>query len=329
MQEAIKKTEVAGERVETQAEKDRRLEELAQIITAYNDVTDKLQKSHETLKGEVLRLRGELASTNAQLQRSKRLSALGEMAAGIAHEIRNPLAAIQLYASMVEEDLEAEEMNRELAVDNTKKIVSAVRGLNGIVNDVLSFAREIEVDRQHVFVSDVFDRVIDAHLPAIVEGDVRVERDDFELADLMLNVDGNLLHQALLNLVRNAVDAMGEIEGERVLRTGVKVDEENEFVVLSVSDTGEGIDDEAIDRIFNPFFTTRNTGTGLGLAIVHRLVEAHGGAIVVSNQEGAVFQVNLPLEECVVSEAEEGQQAEGERASAELTETMKLGVTDE
>ena len=304
LQDAAVQVEMSQEQAEAQAEKDRRLEELAQIITAYNDVTDKLQKSHETLKGEVLRLRSELASTNAQLQRSKRLSALGEMAAGIAHEIRNPLAAIQLYASMVSEDLDAEQMNRELAVDNTKKIVSAVRGLNGIVNDVLSFAREIEVDQRETFAGVLFDGAVAAHLPAIEEAGVCVKRDD-AADELCVRVDGQLMGQVLLNLLRNAVDALAEADGDRVVRLDAKVNENEGVVSLIVADNGPGIDEQAVDRIFNPFFTTRNTGTGLGLAIVHRIVEAHAGGIVVGRDQelgGAKFELQLPLKETLVRE---------------------------
>ncbi|QQE11184.1 GHKL domain-containing protein [Planctomycetota bacterium] len=333
MSEVVEQVEAIGE--ETQ--EDPRLKDLAQIINAYNDVTDKLQQSHEKLKGEVLRLREELASTNAQLQRSKRLSALGEMAAGIAHEIRNPLAAIQLYASMVEEDLggvDGEVSNRELAVDNTRKIASAVRGLNGIVNDVLSFAREIELERQDVYVVDLFDKVIESHLPGIEQAGVVVERDDFEWADVMLRVDEGMIGQAILNLVRNAVDAMSEVEGERVLRTNVELRDDEKLVVLSVRDSGSGIDEDDVDRIFNPFFTTRNAGTGLGLAIVHRIVDAHGGGIVVRNDGGAVFELNLPMGECMPSDASveviEGVFEDCEKSQAESCGmNIQDGVRDE
>ncbi|WP_432799448.1 sensor histidine kinase [Poriferisphaera sp. WC338] len=297
-----------------------RMDDLAQIIEAYNNVTDKLQHSHEKLQSEVLRLREELASTNAQLQRSKRLSALGEMAAGIAHEIRNPLAAIQLYAQMVQEDLglsvKGEMVDNNLMIDNTGKIVSAVRGLNGIVNDVLSFAREIQIERGDVCVGALLGGAIEAHFPAIDAAGVTVMRDDLEHADLMLQVDEQLMGQVLVNLVRNAVDAMADWEGDRVLRLGVRFDESESVVVLSVSDSGPGIDGDAVDRIFNPFFTTRNTGTGLGLAIVHRIVEAHGGAIVVGNTAdsggktvfaangggGAVFELHFPVKTVMASE---------------------------
>ncbi|MEX0655184.1 MAG: ATP-binding protein [Phycisphaeraceae bacterium] len=277
-----------------------RSEDLAEIIHAYNAVTEKLQQSHERLQGEVLRLRRELASTNAQLQRSKRLSALGEMAAGIAHEIRNPLAAIQLYAGMVIEDLDADLHPRpDMAAENARKIASAVRGLNGIVMDVLSFAREIQPRPQRLTVNDVFARVLDAHSPAIEAAHVATVCGDNADEPIALDADADLLHQALLNLVRNAVDAMDRSD-RRVLTLDAR--EEEDGIVLVVGDTGPGIDSADVDRIFNPFFTTRNTGTGLGLAIVHRIVDAHGGAIVVHNESnddgqsggGAVFELTLP-----------------------------------
>lgn len=267
-------------------------DDLSQIIRAYNEVTDRLQRNHETLQSEVLRLREELASTNAQLQRSKRLSALGEMAAGIAHEIRNPLAAIQLYASMIGQDLRAEPPVLETAADNNDKIAAAVRGLNAIVVDVLSFAKEITPRPEAVAVESVLLRVVESHRPAIESAgvDVRIEVRD----GVTVYADQQLLHQALLNLVRNAVEAMAEHDPPRRLRLHAQADAGQ--ICLTVGDTGPGIDETQIDRIFNPFFTTRNTGTGLGLAIVHRIIDAHGGSITVINAPdagGAVFTLEL------------------------------------
>ena len=128
-----------------------------------------------------------------------------------------------------------------------------------------------------------------------------------------LYADAELLHQALLNLVRNAVDAMGQVD-RRVLTLAAECDEQG--VTIRVADTGPGIEPADIDRIFNPFFTTRNTGTGLGLAIVHRIVDAHGGAIVADNaaEGGAVFELHLP--------------GEGE-GNKEVLELATEGVRDE
>ena len=277
------------------AEPDVRLDDLSQIIQAYNQVTEKLQRSHETLQEEVLRLRRELASTNAQLQRSRRLSALGEMAAGIAHEIRNPLAAIQLYAAMILDDLQDSAPQIRVALENTHKVADAVRRLNSIVVDVLNFSRDLEPKPQLLFVADLLNRSIEANYPALDAAGITVERGELDPPDLTVHADSDLLHQALVNLIRNAVEAMGSRDGQRILRLGTTADAAG--VTLIVRDTGPGIDDQTIDRIFNPFFTTRNTGTGLGLAIVHRIVDAHGGAISVRNEAGAVFEICLPAKE--------------------------------
>ena len=281
---------------EPQQGEDARLSDLAQIVEAYSEVTERLQKSHEVLQDEVVRLRRELNTANAQVQRSRRLSALGEMAAGIAHEIRNPLAAIQLYAGMAADDLRIAGDGAKLeALDHVLKIASAVRGMSAIVNDVLSFSRSTEPDCSQVDVSELLDRVVTTNGPGIDEAQVHVVRKDLGGEPLSVSADPGLLQQALLNLVRNAVDAMAGVDGPRVLTLGVRRDEVG--VVLSVSDTGPGVSEDCLDRIFNPFFTTRSTGTGLGLAIVHRIADAHGGSIAVHrepNLGGAVFVLSLP-----------------------------------
>ena len=275
---------------------DPRLDDLAQIVEAYSEVTERLQHSHERLQGEVVRLRRELNSANAQVQRSRRLSALGEMAAGIAHEIRNPLAAIQLYAGMAADDLQVGDTRpQKEALNNVLKIASAVRGMSAIVNDVLSFSRGTQPERSQVDATELLDRVIAANGPGIDQSQVHVVRKDLGRESLTVFADSGLIQQALLNLVRNAVDAMASIEGTRVLTLDVQRDEVG--VVLSVADTGPGVSEDCLDRIFNPFFTTRSTGTGLGLAIVHRIADAHGGSIAVHREPtrgGAVFTLSLP-----------------------------------
>jgi signal transduction histidine kinase len=295
---------------------DPRLDDLAQIVEAYSAVTERLQSSHERLQDEVVRLRRELNSANAQVQRSRRLSALGEMAAGIAHEIRNPLAAIQLYAGMAADDLQVEDGSaREAALDNVCKIASAVRGMSAIVNDVLSFSRGTDPQRAQVDCSEMLDRVIAANGPGIDQSRVNVVRHDLGRPALTAHADPGLLQQALLNLVRNAVDAMVSIDGPRVLTLDVQRDEVG--VVFGVADTGPGVSEDCLERIFNPFFTTRSTGTGLGLAIVHRIADAHGGSIAVHREPtrgGAVFSLSLPdpEEASALSESDETHHASRE-----------------
>jgi len=279
-----------------------RLDDLAHIIRSYTEVTDKLQRSHEALHEEVARLQRELSGANAQLQRSRRLAALGEMAAGIAHEIRNPLAAIQLYAGMLTEDLSAFRSGPVMPdmapqVETAAKIASAVRGLNGIVCDVLAFSREMKPRLGEVEASLLFDRAVEVNRPAIEAANIVVRRQDRlrRRGRLVARVDAEIFVAALVNLIRNAADAMTG-EGSQTAKRVLVLDalREDEQLVFSVRDSGPGIADADIDRIFNPFFTTRSTGTGLGLAIVHRIVDAHGGSIVAFNDGGAVFEVRVP-----------------------------------
>jgi len=185
----------------TTAQSDPRAAELVEIIRAYNDVTDRLQQSHEVLNAEVARLQRELASANAALQRSRRLAALGEMAAGIAHEIRNPLASIQLYTNMIEQDLADRPATRDLAT----RIAAAVRGLNGIVGDVLAFARELKLRPVDASALEALERAVDAARAQLDEAGVSVE---YQGEDRLIHHDPELLQQALVNLIRNAADAM-------------------------------------------------------------------------------------------------------------------------
>ena len=275
-------------------------EDLAEMIRAYSAVAERMQSSHEALQNEVLRLREELATKNEQLARSKRLSALGEMAAGIAHEIRNPLAAIQLYVEMVRDDLsdlsplapaalpaELRDQRVATASDNTGKIAGAVRGLSAIVNDVLSFARQIQPAARLCDARQLLDRLLQEQAPLLEARQIRCE---LQVRARHCFVDPDLMHQALLNLVRNAADAMAPQGGGTLT---LAVDQRQ----IWVGDTGPGLPDDVIDRIFNPFFTTRSTGTGLGLAIVHRIVDAHGGSIRVDHHPqhgGAIFRLQLP-----------------------------------
>lgn len=282
--------------------------DLAELMSTFNEVTSRLHRTHEALNREVARLRAELAEANEQLQRGRRLAALGEMAAGIAHEVRNPLGSIGLYARMLEQDLGDRPDQRAIA----GKIASAVIGLNGVVGDVLSFARDVRVTPEAAASDEMLERALRSCGP--VPSWLRVVRRGGaeEGAGVETWCDGSLMHQALVNIVRNAIEAMEEAreaggEGEQVLvlDAAEAVGHDGKpATVLTVGDTGPGVSREAIDRMFNPFFTTRKSGTGLGLAIVHRIVDAHGGRIVVWNNadrvpgvggvRGATFEVVIP-----------------------------------
>jgi len=265
-----------------------RIEELGRIIMAYSEVTERLQESHERLERTVAALREELGEKNRQLERRNRLAALGEMAAGMAHEIRNPLGGIQLYASMLAADV----ADRDESLQRVKKISAGVKRLEGLVSQVLQFAREIRPNFAPVNLGELVAQVMDWTQEAARGRDVRCEVDGPD--ELMVRMDGLLMGQAVMNLVINAIQACGPDGIVRVEYDRGERARASQFR-LAVSDTGRGVDPAVMDRIFNPFFTTKETGTGLGLAIVHRIIEAHDGTITAKNQQrgGARFEIKV------------------------------------
>jgi signal transduction histidine kinase len=269
--------------------------DLAGLLAAFNEVTSKLQATHDQLRGEVARLTRELGEANSQLERSRRLAALGEMAAGIAHEVRNPLGSIRLYARMLEEDLTDRPGERGVATN----ISGAARAMEVVVNDVLTFAREFRLRPTQIDTAQLFERVLESSCHDGVPGwrTVEIVRSDLADAAPRFDADAGLICQALVNIVRNAFEAMAETPGRRH-RLTLECASEGEWAALRVRDTGPGVSPEVIARMFNPFFTTRAAGTGLGLAIVHRIIDAHAGQVRVHNNTdgpGATFKLLLPL----------------------------------
>jgi signal transduction histidine kinase len=201
---------------------------------------------------------------------------------------------------MLEEDLGDRPECRGVAV----KIGAAVRGLDAVVGDVLSFAREIRLRPTACDPGEVFSRALDACRAEVGE----VVRADLSRDAVCFECDPGLLHQALVNVLRNAAEANRVAGGGAVWVDAARgpVDpcdpDPAPGVVLSVRDEGDGVPAGVIERMFNPFFTTRAAGTGLGLSIVHRIVDAHGGRVVVENNcerepgaRGATVSLRLPV----------------------------------
>ena len=270
----------------------RRIEELGRIIMAYSEVTEKLQQSHDQLTDTVRALRTELGEKNRLLERKNRLAALGEMAAGLAHEIRNPLGGIQLYASLLAHDV----ADRPESLQRVQKIAGGVRRLEALVGQVLSFSRELSANLEQIDLASVVDQAADLATSKLAEHCVTCHVEGPRPLNVL--VDPLLLGQAILNLILNAVEAMepGDHHGTVHVRyAGPSQALEVKQFTLEVADDGPGIPPGVLDRIFNPFFTTKESGTGLGLAIVHRVVEAHDGTILAGNREcgGARFEIRV------------------------------------
>jgi len=247
--------------------------ELARLMQTFNQATEKLGQSYQRI-GELQR---QLAEKDRLLSRKTRLEMLGRMAAGLAHEIRNPLGGIQLYASMLRRDLESDPEK----VRTLDRILLAVTGLDKLVEDMLTYGREIEPRKTLQPVAPVLEDAI--ALAALDGARITLVRDfDGGQAEL----DREMIARVFLNLIRNAVQAMEQGGTLTVTARGTGV---------SIADTGAGIPADVIDKLFTPFVTSKVKGTGLGLAIAQKIVEAHGGSIEARNNpgRGATFTVKL------------------------------------
>jgi two-component system, NtrC family, sensor histidine kinase HydH len=233
-----------------------------------------------------------LAETNRRLQqaqeearRSERLAALGQMSAGLAHEIRNPLSVIKGSAEMLHEKLdEANPLASELA----GYISSETNRLSALVTRFLDFARPLQPELVTQEITPLLDRALAAVLAARKGEDskVRVER-QYEANLPLVPLDEGLCEQAFVNLIQNAYDAMGSDGGTLQLAVATANAGRRNGVEVRIEDTGPGIPAELREQIFNPFVTTKKTGVGLGLSIVSRIVDGHHGAIRVEKASGA------------------------------------------
>ena len=247
------------------------------------------QKAAETLEGSYLKLRDQadqIIEIEEQLRRADRLSALGELSAGMAHEIRNPLGSIKGTAEILRDGVAADDPKLEFA----EILIKEVDRLNGVLEDFLSFARPTPVEHGRFHLAKVVGDVLDLTRQQALRDHVEVHVDLD--ADIEIPGHGEQIKQALLNLVLNALQAMPE--GGRLEVSSKNLHNE---VQIKVSDNGPGIAAEDRERIFNPFVTTRDSGTGLGLAITQRIVHGHDGHIVLESTpgQGASFKICLPL----------------------------------
>ncbi len=263
-------------------------EDLKELLEAYLASTEALQRAQEALRKQVGELSAELEQKNALLERRSRLAELGEMAAGVAHEIRNPLGGIRLYAGLLERDLAGDPDRLGLL----RKLVAGIEQLDRIVREMLAFTKQIVLERQEVGLERVLEEALGFALPQSGGGIKVLRRYETELR---VQADLHHLHRACLNLILNAVEAMPE-GGTLTLATSATSLGGSPAVEIRVEDSGAGIPSDALPRIFDPFFTTKAQGTGLGLAVVQRVAEAHGGSVEALNAPGggALFLLRLP-----------------------------------
>jgi PAS domain S-box-containing protein len=228
----------------------------------------------------------EIEELRAQVRQKDRLAAVGEMAATVAHEIRNPLGGMRGFAALLARDLEPEHPGSRLV----EKILAGARDLEQVVSELLEYTRPVQLRLRSTSCREAVEAAV-GYIP-LAENNIRV--DNTIGGTVRVSADPDKLRQVLLNVLLNATQS---VTGDGAVT--IAAENAEAFVVLSVSDTGCGMTAEQSEKIFSPFFTTKEKGTGLGLAVAQKLIEAHGGSIEVNSQVdvGSTFRIRLPRAE--------------------------------
>jgi two-component system sensor histidine kinase HydH len=239
----------------------------------------------------VLRDLSEIKQLEEKVRRSEKLAAIGELAAGVAHEIRNPLSSIRGFAQFLRHALRDKPQDQQYA----ETMVTEVDRINNVVTDLLTFARPMEAELAPTDVTELVE-----HSLRLVEADAKSHGVEIQMniSDLSkVKLDANQMTQALLNLLLNALQ---EVKPKGRIEIGAELKVQDSCLHLWVEDDGTGIAKDQKEKIFEPFFTTRKKGTGLGLPIVHKIIENHNGEIRVQSplggkKYGSRFTIIIPI----------------------------------
>ena len=277
-------------------------DEIGELAAAFNDMTFKLKKSsdeyhelNETLEAKVLERTKQIAQVSDQLVQSEKLASLGQLVAGIAHEINNPLSGILMFANLFADDQRLDEIQR----DDALTIVHESKRCADIVKRLLDFSRTSIPDKQLRSLADIMETTLALVEHHALVNNVEIIRNYPERLP-EIDVDPTQIEQVFINLLVNACHAMPT--GGRLV-IGIQADRARGLLVTKIEDNGHGISDENLGRIFDPFFTTKNqelngvAGTGLGLSVSYGIIENHGGKILVDTVfgRGTIFTIELPI----------------------------------
>ena len=229
-----------------------------------------------------------------QLEKAERLSSLGQLAAGVAHEIRNPLNAISMASQRLKREfMPADEQKIKEFQIMTGVIRDEIRRLNGIIEEFLTFSKSRKLELRDCPVQEVLQKIVNLISAEAAAKGIAI-RTDWEAKPVVIPMDMDKLQQAFLNFVKNAMES---ISGEGSLTLSVRKPEKGR-VAIRITDTGCGMTTEQVERIFNPEYTTKEKGLGLGLPLAHEIIRGHGGEIRVLSRkgEGTTFEILLPVE---------------------------------
>ena len=232
-----------------------------------------------------------------KMYRTDRLATLGELAAGAAHEIRNPLTAIRSTIQYLSKDFSADPVKSEMVTE----LISEVERINKIVQGLLSFARPSDLNTSDINIEQLINQTLLLVTNTLRKQNVEVEFEYFT-DNTTIQGDAEQLKQVFLNIILNAVEAMGKNPPERSrtliisIEKGTPVNTHSRYLIISFEDSGKGIEQKNIENVFNPFFTTKEEGTGLGLAICYGIINRHEGEIEVKSvpDKGTCINIKLP-----------------------------------
>ena len=252
-------------------------------ITKAKETQERLLEMEEQLLKQNEELLSKVESKSDELVKSERLATIGTMASRIAHDLKNPLTVMHTYAEMLTPEI----LSKLDSKDKEKwfRLQNSVFDMNRIIEDVLDFARTSEIKKEQSSLLGILKLAVN-HVKTSYGVVVNLPEND-----VSLQCDSRKIEGVLSNLLNNAVaavDGQGEID--------ITFSNDSEFVIIQVKDSGPGIPEENLEKIFEPMFTTKNTGTGLGLVICKSIVEQHGGTISVSNKP-TTFTIKLPLKD--------------------------------
>ena len=269
-------------------------DELGDVAVSFNKMTRALKSSNEEIlkrSSDLEKANKELKETQVQLIQTEKLSSLGRLAAGVAHELNNPLTGVMTFSHLLLKDAKDEASKKDLEI-----IVRETTRCKEIIKGVLDFARETPPKRKLCQINDVIERTLSILDPQSLFHNIRIERDlDEKLPQIW--IDENQIEQVLMNIALNAAEAM---KGEGSLSISSSLNQRGDFVEVRMIDAGTGISKENLNKIFDPFFTTKDPqkGTGLGLSVSYGIIQKHQGDIVVESEigKGTTFTIKLPVE---------------------------------
>ncbi|HEY6764931.1 MAG TPA: ATP-binding protein [Candidatus Sulfotelmatobacter sp.] len=273
----------------------------AMVVNRFVVENRRQTKLYQELAETLAETNRRLEQAQAEARRSERLAALGQLSAGLAHEIRNPLGVIKGSAEMLTQKLHD---SNPLALELAGYISTETNRLSSLVTRFLDFARPLHADTEARDITPVVDRAL-VDVGTLWKGEKIHVTKEYEPSLPLLPLDESLVEQALVNIIQNAYDAMGERGGSLRVKVARASAKGRGGVEVRIDDSGPGIPAELREQIFNPFVTTKKTGVGLGLSIVSKIMDGHGGFVRIENPSadspggGTAFVLFFPAAESV------------------------------